>query len=52
MILDEAVKKSIGVEPEKWFYSNNIRSTYEELKCKAVDITAPEKQEWWVLCPR
>jgi hypothetical protein len=40
MILDEAVKKSIGVETGKWFYSNNIRSTYEELKGKAVDITA------------
>jgi hypothetical protein len=52
MILDEAVKKSIGAETGKWFYSNNIRSTYEELKCKAVDITAPEKQEWWVSCPR
>ena len=52
MILDEAVKKSIGAETGKWFYSNNIRSTYEELKCNTVDITSPEKQEWWVLCPR
>ena len=44
MILDEAVKKSIGAETGKWFYSNNIRSTYEELTGKAVDITALEKQ--------
>jgi hypothetical protein len=44
LILDEPVKKSIGAETGIWFYSNNIRLTYEELKCKAVDITAPEKQ--------
>ena len=42
----EAVKKSIGAESGIWFYSNNIQSTYEELKGKGVDITAPEKQEW------
>lgn len=42
----EAVKKSIGAETGIWFYSNNIQSTYEELKGKGVDITVPEKQEW------
>ncbi|HJY15515.1 MAG TPA: VOC family protein [Nitrososphaeraceae archaeon] len=42
----EAIKKSIGAETGIWFYSNNIQSTYEELKGKRVDITAPEKQEW------
>jgi lactoylglutathione lyase len=42
----EAAKKSIGAETGIWFYSNNIQSTYEELKSKGVDITAPEKQEW------
>jgi uncharacterized glyoxalase superfamily protein PhnB len=42
----EAIKKSIGAETGIWFYSNNIQSTYEELKSKGVDITAPEKQEW------
>ena len=42
----EAVKKSIGAETGIWFYSNNIQSTYEELKGKGVDITTPEKQEW------
>ncbi len=42
----EAVKKSIGAETGIWFYSNNIQSTYEELKGKGVAITAPEKQEW------
>jgi hypothetical protein len=44
MILDEAVTKSIRAETGIWFYSNNIRSTYEGLKGKAVDITASEKQ--------
>lgn len=42
----EASKKSIGAETGIWFYSKNIQSTYEELKGKRVDITAPEKQEW------
>ena len=42
----EAIKKSIGKETGIWFYSNNIQSTYEELRGKGVDITAPEKQEW------
>jgi lactoylglutathione lyase len=42
----EAIKKSIGAETGIWFYSNNIQSTYEELKSKGVDITEPEKQEW------
>jgi lactoylglutathione lyase len=42
----EAIKKRIGAETGMWFYSKNIQSTYEELKGKRVDITAPEKQEW------
>ena len=42
----EAIKKSIGTETGIWFYSNNMQSTYEELRSKGVDITAPEKQEW------
>ena len=42
----EAIKKSIGTETGIWFYSNNIQSTYEDLRSKGVDITAPEKQEW------
>jgi lactoylglutathione lyase len=42
----EAIKKSIGAETGIWFYSKNMQSTYEELKRKGVDITAPEKQEW------
>jgi hypothetical protein len=52
MILDEAVKKSIGAETGKSCYSDHIRSTDEELKCKAGDITALEKQVMGVLCPR
>jgi lactoylglutathione lyase len=42
----EAIKKSIGAETGIWFYSKNMQSTYEELKGRGVDITAPEKQEW------
>jgi uncharacterized glyoxalase superfamily protein PhnB len=42
----EAIKKSIGAETGIWFYSINMQSTYEELKGKGVDVTAPEKQEW------
>jgi lactoylglutathione lyase len=42
----EAIKKSIGAETGIWFYSKDMHSTYEELRGKGVDITAPEKQEW------
>jgi lactoylglutathione lyase len=42
----EAAKKGIGTETGIWFYSDDITSTYEELKNKGVYITAPEKQEW------
>jgi hypothetical protein len=40
----EAIKKSIGTDLE-WVLFNKIQSTYEELKSKGVDITAPEKQD-------
>jgi lactoylglutathione lyase len=42
----EAAKKGIGTETGIWFYSDDIQSTYRELKKKGVDIAAPEKQEW------
>jgi lactoylglutathione lyase len=42
----EASKKGIGTETGIWFYSDDIQSTYEDLKKKGVDITPPEKQEW------
>jgi uncharacterized glyoxalase superfamily protein PhnB len=42
----EATKKGIGTETGIWFYSDDMQSTYEELKNKGVDITPPEKQEW------
>ena len=42
----EAAKKGIGTETGIWFYSDDIQSTYGELKKKGVDIAAPEKQEW------
>ena len=42
----EAAKKGIGTETGIWFYSDDITSTYGELKKKGVDISAPEKQEW------
>ncbi len=42
----ERAKKGIGTFTGVWFYTENIKSTYEELKKKGVDITRPEKQEW------
>ena len=42
----EAAKKGIGTETGIWFYSDDIQSTYLELKKKGVDIASPEKQEW------
>ena len=42
----EAVKKGIGTETGIWFYSDEMQSTYEELKNKGVEITPPERQEW------
>jgi lactoylglutathione lyase len=41
-----SAENSIGIDTGIWFYSNDIHSTYMELKSKGVDITAPEKQEW------
>jgi uncharacterized glyoxalase superfamily protein PhnB len=42
----ERARKAIGTKTGIWFYSNDIKSTYEELKNKKVNITRPEKQEW------
>lgn len=42
----ERAKKEIGAFTGVWFYTENIKSTYDELKKKGVDITPPEKQEW------
>jgi len=42
----ELAKKNIGTNTGVWFYTSNIQSTYEELKSKGVDISAPQKQEW------
>jgi lactoylglutathione lyase len=42
----EAAKKGIGTETGIWFYSDDMQSTYKELKNKGVDISQPEKQEW------
>ena len=39
-------KKEIGMFTGVWFYTDNIQSTYEDLKKKGVNITSPEKQEW------
>jgi len=39
-------KKEIGMFTGVWFYTDNIESTYEDLKKKGVNITPPEKQEW------
>jgi len=42
----EVVKKGIGTETGIWFYSDDMQSTYEELKNNGVEITPPERQEW------
>jgi len=42
----ERAKKEIGAFTGVWFYTDDIKSTYEELKKKGVNITSPEKQEW------
>lgn len=42
----EAAKKGIGTETGIWFYSDDMQSTYKELKNQGVDISQPEKQEW------
>lgn len=42
----ELAKKNIGTNTGVWLYTSNIQSTYEELKSKGVDISAPQKQEW------
>ena len=42
----EAAKKGIGTETGIWFYSDDMQSTYAELKNKGVEITPSEKQEW------
>jgi len=39
-------KNEIGMFTGVWFYTDNIHSTYEDLKKKGVNITSPEKQEW------
>ena len=39
-------KMKIGTDTDVWFYSNDIESTYEELKDKGVDLTKPEREDW------
>ena len=42
----ENAKKSIGTTTGIWFYTNNIQSTYSELKQNGVDVSEPQKQGW------
>ena len=42
----ENAKKSIGSPTGIWFYTNNIQSTYNELKQNGVNISEPQKQDW------
>jgi lactoylglutathione lyase len=42
----ESAMKSLGEETGIWFYTKDIKSTYEELMKQNVNITQPEKQEW------
>ena len=42
----EAAKRSIGTSTGLWFYTNDIRGTYAELKARGVNISQPQKQDW------
>jgi uncharacterized glyoxalase superfamily protein PhnB len=42
----EAAKRSIGTPTGLWFYTNDIRGTFAELKAKGVNISQPQKQDW------
>ena len=42
----ETAKRSIGTPTGLWFYTNDIRGTYAELKAKGVNISQPQKQDW------
>jgi len=42
----EVAKRSIGTPTGLWFYTNDIRGTFAELKAKGVNISQPEKQDW------
>jgi lactoylglutathione lyase len=39
-------KSLIGKSTGIWFYSDDIQTSYKELKGKGVNITIPEKQDW------
>ena len=38
--------KEIGMFTGVWFYTDDIKSTYDQLKKNGVNITQPEKQDW------
>jgi uncharacterized glyoxalase superfamily protein PhnB len=42
----EVAKRSIGTPTGLWFYTNDIRGTFAELKTKGVNISQPQKQDW------
>jgi uncharacterized glyoxalase superfamily protein PhnB len=42
----EVAKRSIGTTTGLWFYTNDIRGTFAELKAKGVNISQPQKQDW------
>jgi lactoylglutathione lyase len=42
----ENAKRTIGMPTGIWFYTNDIQSTYNELKQNSVDVSEPKKQEW------
>jgi lactoylglutathione lyase len=55
MVPDEKMMSSLDVKYAEgligkptgvWFYSDDIQTSYEQLRQKGVNITIPEKQEW------
>ena len=42
----QQAKSRIGTSTGIWFYTENIDTTFHELKSNQVDVTSPEKQIW------
>ncbi len=48
----ERAKLKMGTDTGIWFYAKDIKSVYQNLKSRDVEITEPKKQPWGVLLSR
>ena len=48
----EQSEKKIGTDTGIWLYAKDIKTVYQTLKSRGVDITEPQKQPWGVLMSR